>query len=105
MREKSREGTELDRELARVRQALRICIMEADMTLTEVAEKSGMKVGVLSVVLRGDRPLKLWELLAILRAVGKAPQTFFGELYGDPRGSRSEGLGPMRRRGVYAGSG
>lgn len=93
MREKSRD--ELDREVDRIRQCLHIRILESGMTVPQVAERSGINARVLSVIVRGDRKLRVWELLAILDAVGTTPQAFFQELYGySRRRLRSEG-GPL----------
>jgi len=89
MRERSREKTKIDRELDQLRHCLRVSIFKSDMTHMQVAERSGLNAGVLSVTLRGDRQIRFSELLAILDALGTAPRDFFQQLYGYPR-RRSE---------------
>lgn len=102
MREIARD--DVDAEVDRILQFLRILILRSGKTYLQVAEEAGLKVTVLAVILRGDRPLKVREVLAILRAVGMTPEAFYLELYGDP-GPRTElPSGKKRPRPVQAGA-
>jgi len=80
-----RESTRVQAEIDRLLHYLRVILIRSGKTRTEVAEETGLGVGVLALSLSGDRQLKYWEFLAILDAVDVAPRDFFQELYGYPR--------------------
>ncbi len=61
---------------------LRKEIEDAGLTMREVDRKIGWGENKLSALVRGNIDLKLWQLLAVLEAIGKSEGDFFADYYG-----------------------
>lgn len=81
-------------ETQRALQALRDRVEDSDLTQATIEARAGLTRGYLGQVLRGHIELKLWQVLAIVAAIGVTPDRFFADLY--PR--RILGRGSVARR-------
>ena len=72
----------------RVRWLVKVRIAESGKTDREIADALSLPVHTLTAILRGDRRLRLDQLLEILTVLGAAPLEFFqAALGGSPRPS------------------
>jgi len=65
----------------RILERLRLEIYLSKVTQREIERRIGFSRGYLSQLLGGSVELKLWQLLAILHAIGKDPASFFSETF------------------------
>ena len=61
---------------------IRFLVHVSSLTQRSIEERCGFSRGYLSQILRGHIDLKIRHLLAILGAIGFAPDEFFAELFG-----------------------
>jgi len=65
----------------RILECLRLEIYLSKITQREIERRVGFSGGYLSQLLGGTVELKLWQLLAILHAIGTDPASFFSEAF------------------------
>lgn len=68
-------------ENARTLRALRDLVEDSDLGHATIEERAGFRRGYLTQVLGGHIQLKLWQVLAVLAALGSPAHRFFAELY------------------------
>jgi len=75
------EAARAKEESRRIVQRLRWSVVLSELTQREIETRIGFSKGYLSSLLGGAVEIKLWQLLAILDAVGFEAGDFFAELY------------------------
>lgn len=75
---KSKQG---NNEIRLIVQELRRIIKRSEHSQREVEERAGFSKGYLSQLLAGNLDLKIWHVLAILKAFEISPSEFFERIY------------------------
>jgi len=81
----------------RILECLRLEIYLSKVTRREIERRVGFSRGYLSQLLGGTVELKLWQLLAILHAVGMDPASFFSKVF--PRRRSEEVISRLQPEG------